>query len=192
MKKLATGLFLTFAAVAALPLAAQDRAAGPPPDGGFDRVDTDGDGLISLDEFVDGAHRRGGPGGAHGPEGREGPDSAGAGRGRGAGHGPSPGGECGLARFDADGDGTLSDDERDAMVAARFAELDADGDGFLSSDERPARGHGHGGPPPERLERLDADGDGTVTRDEFLSGVGAHFDELDRNGDGVLSEADRP
>jgi Ca2+-binding EF-hand superfamily protein len=54
-----------------------------------------------------------------------------------------------MAEFDADGDGELSETEREAMEAARDAreleEFDANGDGVLSDDERPVR--------PERSDR---------------------------------------
>jgi Ca2+-binding EF-hand superfamily protein len=47
----------------------------------------------------------------------------------------------------------------------------------------------------ERFEDMDANKDGKVTFEEFKSYNAAHlqdrFKRLDRNGDGVLSEADR-
>ena len=71
---------------------------------------------------------------------------------------------------DADGDGQLSADEyRDMRATARasrqremFARLDENDDGALTPEEFPSM--------VDRLRALDADGDGLVTRDEMRTG----------------------
>ena len=71
---------------------------------------------------------------------------------------------------DADGDGQLSADEYSDMPATvsatrqreQFARLDENGDGVLTPEEFPSR--------VDRLRALDADGDGLVTRDEMRTG----------------------
>jgi Ca2+-binding EF-hand superfamily protein len=96
-----------------------------------------------------------------------------------------------------------------------FREMDANGDGFLDGDELPfpqllgradangdgridfaefeaasrARERGGAGLTPEALRRFDANGDGKVERSEY-PGSDARFEQLDRNGDGVLTAAD--
>ncbi len=55
-----------------------------------------------------------------------------------------------------------------------------------------------GGPPPGRgggmgmMRMADANGDGVVTRDEWVAATDARFARMDRNGDGVLDESERP
>lgn len=79
---------------------------------------------------------------------------------------------------------------RDAIVARTsetFDRLDANGDGSLDAAER-AGGRAGG----RFLERLDADNDGRVTRQEALDGAAERFRAADTNGDGVLSDDERP
>lgn len=55
-------------------------------------------------------------------------------------------------------------------------------------DSKPMHRHqGHQG----MMEAADADKDGTVTRDEFLAWRAKQFAHMDRNGDGVIDDADR-
>lgn len=56
-----------------------------------------------------------------------------------------------------------------------------------TSGDRPARG-GHG----QMFQNLDKDGDGVVTKAEFLAGAEARFAKMDKNGDGVLTKDDMP
>mgnify|MGYP001549693986 CR=1 FL=1 len=83
-----------------------------------------------------------------------------------------------LEKFDTDGDGQLSETERQAAKAAREAKMlekfDANGDGVLSDDEKPQRGrgrrHGRSGNREEMkaklLEKFDTDGDGQLSETE--------------------------
>lgn len=109
--------------------------------------------------------------------------------------------ESRLARFDADGDGTLSDEERRAMIesmrAERMAQIDKNGDGEVDADERldamlaSRRGR-------RLAERFDADGDGTLSDAERQAAMDdmaqreaereqRRIDQYDTDGDGVLS-----
>jgi Ca2+-binding EF-hand superfamily protein len=106
------------------------------------------------------------------------------------------------AAFDTDGDGQLSDEEREAMRETRRAEkeerraemtakFDKDGDGQLSEEERK----------PMKVERvqgmvtrLDADGDGKLSQAEFENGPRGRrrgppidFATADTDKDGSLS-----
>lgn len=115
---------------------------------------------------------------------------------------------------DADGDGTISQAEFEAMPRVRnlpedkradlFKRLDKNSDGKLSHAElgrlgKPADGHG---PPMKRLWELDADQSGGISFEEFKAGgffkklppdkQEIVFKRLDTDGDGVISPKDRP
>lgn len=79
-----------------------------------------------------------------------------------------------LEKFDTDGDGKLSKEERSAAREARGAE------GRRPRGERGERGarggrRGPGGPvgrmpePAELFDRIDADGDGSVSKEQFVA-----------------------
>ncbi len=132
----------------------------------FARTDSNGDGLISAEEFAAAELPKRSRGGQH--------------KRRGGGYRGEPTEEMSAERsekraameeslfhsLDADGDGVISRDEfsREAMAEARkatrrtqmFERADVDGDGYLSPDEFP----------PRRMANLDANGDGEITRDE--------------------------
>lgn len=140
--------------------AAQERAAARRAE-----IDSDGDGLISREEFA--AAERLGIGFRHGLR-QKGPGAA-DGKRMPRSERRSGGGDQALFEtLDSDGDGKLSKDEFDvrAMRDARrqlhrermFDRLDRNGDGVLGPDELPD--------PIARLEAMDADGDGTVTAEE--------------------------
>lgn len=106
-----------------------------------------------------------------------------------------------MKKFDADGDGKLSETERTAARDARKAEMvakfDKNGDGVLSDDERPAPpAGGRGGKKrAEAVAKYDADGDGKLSEAERASMREARKAELlvkyDTDGDGALSDAER-
>lgn len=109
--------------------------------------------------------------------------------------------ESRIAQFDKDGDGTLSDEERRAMMEQMRAEwrarMDKNGDGEVDADERldAMLESGRG----RRLaERFDADGDGTLSdaerqalKDSMAQREAEReqrrIDRYDQDGDGVLS-----
>ena len=100
--------------------------------------------------------------------------------------GQKPGPEEMLKRFDADNDGTLSEDERQAMHEAMpkhrnrragpprhrpnheeiMKHFDADGDGVLSEAEREAMHTERVRLREENRNRFDADGDGQLSEEE--------------------------
>ena len=93
-----------------------------------------------------------------------------------------------FARFDTNGDGLISRSEfpADAKLFDRF---DANRDGAITRAEAleavPDRASAE-----RQLRGYDRNNDGLITRDEFPGNDNA-FSRLDRNGDGVLSQADR-
>lgn len=102
----------------------------------------------------------------------------------------SPSGPHGAAMWDeldADGDGRVTLGEMTEHQRAMFAEADADGDGAISKEEMKTHFQKrHGGMRAKRLG--DANGDGVVTRAEYDLRAAEHFDELDADHDGVISE----
>lgn len=119
-----------------------------------------------------------------------------------------------IARFDTDGDGSVSQAELDASRTVLFQSGDLDGDGFLASDDeraaflaaveanRPSGGRGRGGPGGggqrggprgnqggDPLSLADSDGDGQVSLDEFLA-LPHPLTRMDADGDGVITATD--
>ena len=93
-----------------------------------------------------------------------------------------------FARFDTNGDHRITRNEFPAD-AALFDRFDLNRDGAITRAEAkkamPDRASA------ERQARaFDRNNDGVITRDEF-PGNNTAFNQLDRNGDGVLSQADR-
>jgi hypothetical protein len=185
-----------------------------------------------------------GPGGQGGPGGHPGP---------GGPFGPPPHLEM-LEQADTDGDGQVSKTEFTTAwcnnAEKMFARFDQNGDGALTPDDRPERGFGpggghgpgmQGGRPgmrgprgggqggekagpgkrrgggqqagpgqrgpgmggrpgmgggPDMMRRADTDEDGKVTLEEMKAAASKmteeRFKQMDQNGDGVLTEDDRP
>ncbi len=145
----------------------------------FSRMDRNGDGVVTAADFEDFEGRAG-------RKGRQGPGHRGKGMAK------------VVAAADADQDGKVTQAEWSTFVGG----IDADGDGLLTEDELTAHREAHrkamGKERPEGLERqharrhtrvfMDTDEDGQLETEDLL----AVFSKLDRNGDGELSEADRP
>ena len=112
-----------------------------------------------------------------------------------------------LQKFDTDGDGKLSDEEREKIAEIQEAEMleksDQDGDGTLSVEERQAARLGmleRNAPPmgerfAEMLQKFDADGDGKLS-DEERENINEIREaevlgKFDKDGDGTLSVEER-
>ena len=136
----------------------------------FARFDRNQDGFISADEVMlfDRKRKKGGRN-----DSRSGRDSAHF-----------------LDKYDTDRDGVVTKDE--FKHERRFAEMDANGDGVLSkaeveeSTDKRMKESDYG-----FFERFDLNTDGKVTREEF-TGPAADFERKDRNNDGVIDAADKP
>ena len=104
-----------------------------------------------------------------------------------------------LEKFDTDGDGKLSEQEREAAKAAMeekrdafIAKYDKDGDGKLNEEERKAareewkdqdRPNPPGGPSRERIiKRFDKDGDGKLNEEEREAAKAAMKEWREKNG----------
>jgi len=91
------------------------------------------------------------------------------------------------AAADADGDGSVSDDERRAARKSRKLERwDSDGDGSISDAERSAGRDASSRRRESNLEKYDADGDGHLGRSERKSARadGAKLGHRGRKGQG--------
>jgi len=92
-------------------------------------------------------------------------------QGKGERQGNRPSREQLLERFDSDGDGQLSDTERQAarefrQQAMMLRRFDGDGDGSLSADEQAQADAFIAERQARVLERFDADGDGILSDEE--------------------------
>ena len=97
-----------------------------------------------------------------------------------------PGGDH-FSRFDEDGDGKVAVSELDARHKEFLAEADKDGDGNITKDEMKAF---HEARMDDHKARMfpDANNDGKVSRREFEDAARDRFNEIDENGDCLLTE----
>lgn len=96
-----------------------------------------------------------------------------------------------LERFDADNDGSITQEEVDEYRTDRLAEFDTDNDGALSLEEYEALWlDAMRKRMVRRFQHHDSDGDGKVTAEEFAEQTKYMVMKRDRNEDGVLNEDD--
>jgi len=119
---------------------------------------------------------------------------------------PMPPAERFLGVWDLDGDGRATLEELETMRGRVFKSFDRNGDGVLDAAEyeafdaaREGDVAGYEGDARVLMQRItdgmsrsasDADGDGRVQRAEFIDGTQAWLNDLDRNGDGVITADD--
>lgn len=84
--------------------------------------------------------------------------------------------------MDKDANGIITEQEFVDYRARQFDPADQDKDGFLDADEFPH---------PNALQGADKDGDGRLNRDEHLNLFRGQFPNVDVNGDGVITAADK-
>jgi len=103
-----------------------------------------------------------------------------------AAYAKGPGGDH-FSRFDKDGDGKVAISELDERHKEFLAAADKDGDGYVTKDEMKAM---HESFRAEHEARMFPDGnnDGSVSRREFEDAARDRFNELDKNGDGLISK----
>lgn len=122
-----------------------------------------------------------------------------------------------FTKMDANGDGTLNDGDKAAMLAKRFAAIDTDKNGSVSQAEFAAahdmRGehradrrekrmehskmgkrHGREGDRDGRMDimaRADSNGDKAISQPEFRAAAEARFAKADTNKDGRITPDER-
>lgn len=105
------------------------------------------------------------------------------------------GGERGIYRlietFDADGNGSVTQEEIIMVRETKLTEFDANSDGSLDLSEYEALWlDAMRERMVDRFQAHDDDGDGLVTVEEFNENFAKIVDRRDRNGDGVLDAED--
>lgn len=198
---LTAAIALTVAAAAAAQTGATPATTSRPSP--FERMlksmDSNGDGRISLDEYLGEAARH-----------FQAADSQNKGRIDAADLASSPQAitridhkaERMVRRLDTAGAGYVTPDEFVAAAQKRFARLDKNGDGKLTPDEltfgrgrqggnaTAAAGGKGGGFAAQRFGKLDANHDGVVTLDEYVAAAKTLYSQLDTAHDGKVTAAE--
>lgn len=164
----------------------------------LDKADSDGDGRVSLDEYLAAAGAEFAAIDARHKGSVDAADIAGSPQAlaridRRA--------ERIVARLDAAGTGYVTADEFVAAAQKRFARLDANGDGRLTAEELATRRpHGRGGAAgkparaadaaAKRLAELDANHDGFVSAEEYAASARSLYAQFDARHDGKVTAAE--
>jgi hypothetical protein len=108
---------------------------------------------------------------------------------------PAFAGEKGKARFDTDGDGRLSAQERQSKKIGKLMRLDRDGDGRISHNEYSVmvqRASAKGRPGKDKFAKLDLNRDGFVTQDEIADRLARKYARADGAGPGYYGPQQAP
>ncbi len=200
---------LTALPVTALSVCALAQTAAPQPAAAgrpsfyqmmLQKMDTNGDGRISLDEYVAAATAR-----------FKAADTQNKGALDAADIATAPAtlnrdqkiAEFVVKHLDTDGKGYFTKDDVVARAKQRFAKMDKKGDGKLTPDELTAfglRGHAHAAVTSSTdvsnkraefrqkyFDKIDANHDGVITLDEYVAAASARFDKIDTNGSGEVT-----
>jgi EF hand/EF-hand domain pair len=98
-----------------------------------------------------------------------------------------------MTEVDTDKSGSITQDEINAFRAAKVAAADTSKDGALSLDEfAVAYNEMMRSKMVDAFQNFDDDGNGSITTAELDARFGDVVAKMDKNGDGVLSKADRP
>ena len=98
-----------------------------------------------------------------------------------------------LAQVDTDKNAAISQNEINAFRTAKVTAADTTKDGALSLDEfSVAYNNMMRARMVDEFQKFDDDGNGSITTAELDTRFGTIVAQMDRNGDGVLSAADRP
>lgn len=97
-----------------------------------------------------------------------------------------------METYDANADGSVTQEEINAFRSERLAEFDADGNGSLNLEEYQALWlDAYRDRMVDNFQRHDDDGDGSVTVAEFGEEQARLVQKMDRNDDGVINAEDK-
>jgi Ca2+-binding EF-hand superfamily protein len=189
MSRTTTLAMLTALPAAVLSIATFAQNAAPAPDSPpslfghmLEKMDTNGDGRISLDEYLASATAR-----------FKGIDTKNTGSIDAAQMANSPAVAARVhhraatlvERLDKAGDGYITKEEFLAAATKRFARLDQDANGKLTLAELSAGRHRQFA--QKRFDKFDANHDGVVTQGEYLAAATAMYRQFDAQGNGKVT-----